>query len=182
MGPLGIAQKLHLPTIQENVFEVAKTSRGSKKALSNARLARYFYAKRFRGKLHPFIKMKLHNTGNGLICRPSVQFELIYPCNPRRHNGFVRKFRRGPFPRKRIRTQAAVKFGDGLLKVSRQKSDRLCVNTEISSQLQMKQVNVGCGICEIPVGSNFDTFREGRLFGKDSEPFGSPSILIQVFN
>ena len=94
----------------------------------------------------------------------------------------MRKLRRGPFPRKRIRSQAAVKFGDGLLKVNGQESDRLCVDTEVSSQLQMKQVNVGRGICEIPVDSNFDTLGEGRLFGKDSEPFGSFSILIQFLN
>ena len=166
MGPLGITQKLHLPEIQENVFEMAKSSRGSKKALFNARLSRNLCAKGFRGKLHPFIKVELHHTGNGLICRSSLQSELIYPGNPRRHNGFMRKLGRGPFPRKRIRTQAAVKFGNGLLKVNGQESDRLCVDAKVSSQLQMKQVNVGRGICEIPVGSNFDTPGEGASLGK----------------
>ena len=178
----GIAQKLHLPKMQEDVFEMSKAPRGSKEAFSDARLARDFQSKRIRGKSKPLINVKLHNTRNGFVCRLRVQPELIYPGNPRRYHGFVRELRRGPIRRERVCAQAAVKFGDGLLKISGQQSDCLCVNTEISSELQMTHVNVGRGIGEVSIGNNFYTFREGRFPGKDSEPFGILRLLIQIFN
>ena len=164
------------------VFEMSKAPKGSKEAFSDARLARDFQAKRIREKSKPLIKVKLHNARNGLVCRLRVQSELKYPGNPRRYHGFVRKLRRGPIRRKRVRARATVKFGDGLLKISGQQSDCLCVNTEISPQLQMTHVNAGSGTGEAPIGNNFTAFREGRFSGKDSEPSGILRLRIQIFN
>ena len=124
-----VSQKLHLPEISKDIFEMTKASRSSKKSLSYAWLARNLSTKEVRRELKPFVKVKLHNTSNGFISRSHVQPALVDTYNPRRNSGFVCKFRRGPAARKSVTAQATIKFGDSMLKVGSEEPDCLGMHT-----------------------------------------------------
>ena len=129
MCSFAVSQKLHLPEISKDIFEMTKASRSSKKSLSYAWLARNLSTKEVRRELWPFVKVKLHDTSNGFISRWCVQPALVDTHNPRRNSGFECKFRRGPAARKSITAQAIIKLWDSMLKVGSEESDCLGVHT-----------------------------------------------------
>ena len=129
MCSFDISQKLHLPEISKDSFEMTKTCRSSQKSLSYVWLARNLSTEEVRRELKPFVQVKRHHTSNGFISRSCVQPALVDTHNPRRNSGFVCKFRRGPATRKSITAQAIFKFGDSMLEVGSEKSDCLGVHT-----------------------------------------------------